>query len=332
MSKGTKALLIIACIIVGIAILLTATVFVMMRVGENRLTDDGSEVQLADSEVMDNGTIRYKGKLYRYNDKVTTVLLMGIDDKEKGEFDGKYGNENQSDVNVLAIFDDYNKKLSLVQISRDAMCEIEILDDEGNYLGPANAQLAISYSYGDGEELSCELTSHAVSNILHGINIPAYASIYMDGIYELVDIIGGVEVTPYKTFGRFTEGQSIKLQGSLTEQYIRPRAHTTEGNNERMQRQSQVLLGLVHEGLRNAKNDPMNIPNIYMSVKDNVTTNLSTTMMVYLAKCAVGLDFDGKVYTVPGESTLGDDNFAEFNIDEEAFTQMIVDLYYIPID
>ena len=332
MSKGTKTLLIIACVIVGLAILLAATVFIMMKIGEGHLTDDGSNVQITGSEMLENGTIRYKGRLYRYNDKVTTILLMGIDGVEKGTFDGKYGNENQSDVNVLAIFDDYNKKLSLVQISRDAMCEIEVLDEAGNYLGPANTQLALAYSYGDGEDFSCELSSHAVSNILHGINVPAYASIYMDGIYDLVDIIGGVEVTPYKSFGKFTEGQSITLKGSLTEQYIRPRAHTIEGNNERMQRQNQVLLGMVHEGLRSAKNDPMNIPNIYMGVKDNVTTNLSPTMMVYLAKLAINLNFDGKIQTVPGESTLGEDNHAEFNIDEDALTQMIVDLYYIPVD
>lgn len=333
MSKGTKTLLIIACVIVGIAVLLAATVLIMMKIGENALTDDGSGMNVSENaDVLENGVISYKGKNYRYNDKITSILLMGIDEREKDEFDGKFGDNNQSDVNVLTVLDPVNKKMTLLAISRDSMCEIDVLDEEGNYLGPAKTQLAIAYSYGDGAEKSCELTAHAVSGIMHGINIPAYGSIYMDGIIDLVDLVGGVEVTPYKSFDQFTEGKTVTLQGNLTEKYIRPRAHTEQGNNERMQRENQVLLALAHKGLSNAKHDPVSIPNFYMGVKDNVTTNLSPTMMVYLAKSAVSMSFDGKIHTVPGESILGEDNYAEFIVDDEALFDMIVDLYYLPIE
>lgn len=333
MSKGTKVLLIIACVIVGIALLLVGTVLILSNIGERALTDDGSNVDVSDNaDVLDNGTIRYKGKLYRYNDKVTTILLMGIDDKEKSEFEGKYGNANQSDVNVVAVLDPVNERMTLFAISRDAMCEIEVLDDAGNFVGPAKAQLAIAHSYGDGGELSCELTTHAVSGILHGISVPAYGSIYIDGIVDLVDLVGGVEVTSKMTYGPFVEGQKVLLQGKLTETYIRHRADTTEGNNERMQRENQVLLALVHTALSKAKHDPMSIPATYAGVKENVTTNITTSMMVYLAKSAITMDFDGTIHTVPGESVLGEHRYAEFNIDEEALFDMIIDIFYIPAE
>lgn len=331
-SKGTKALLIIACVIVALAVLMLCAVLIMSKMGENALTDSGKDIDVSDNaDMLENGEILYKGKYYRYNDKITTVLLMGIDDREKGEFEGEYGDGNQSDVNVLAILDPVNEKMTLLAISRDSMCEIDVLDNEGNYVGPARAQLAVAHSYGDGGERSCELTAQAVSGIMHGINIPAYGSIYIDGIIDLVDLVGGVEVTPKTSFGAFTEGKTVTLRGSLTESYIRHRAHTTEGNNERMQRQSQVMLELVHKALSSAKNDPMSIPDLYMGVRNNVTTNIGPTKMVYLAKSAVNMDFDGVIHTVPGESVLGEHNYAEYNINEEALFEMILELYYLPV-
>ncbi len=331
-SKGTRVLLIIACVIVGIAVLMAGTVFVLMKIGENALTDDGSGIDVSDNaDVLENGTIRYNGKLYRYNDQITTILLMGIDDKEKEEFDGIYGRNNQSDVNLLVILDPVNEKMSLLAVSRDAMCEIKLLDEAGNYIGPAEAQLAVAYSYGDGVERSCELTVDAVSGILHGIGIPAYGSIYMDGISDLVDLVGGVEITATKTFGPFVEGQKVTLKGNLTERYLRHRDHTVEGNNERMQRQNQVILALVHKALSSAKEDPFSIPELYRGVSNNVTTNIGVADMVYLAKTAVSLDFSDEILKVPGESVLGEGSHAEYYIDEDALFDMIIELFYLPV-
>lgn len=333
MSKGTKALAVIACVIVGIAVLMAGTVLVLMKIGESSLTDDGSGIDVSDkADVLENGTIRYNGKLYRYNDQITTILLMGIDDQEKEEFDGVYGKNNQSDVNLLVVLDPVNEKMTLLAVSRDSMCEIKVLDEDGNYVGPAEAQLAVAYSYGDGAERSCELTCDAVSGILHGISIPAYGSIYMEGIAELVDLVGGVEITASDTFGPFVEGQRVTLQGDLTERYIRHRAHTTEGNNERMQRQNQVILALVHKALSSAKEDPFSIPELYRGVSDNVTTNINVSEMVYLAKTAISLDFNDEILKVPGESVLGEGNHAEYNIDEDALFDMIIDIFYLPAE
>ncbi|MDO4815010.1 MAG: LCP family protein [Bacillota bacterium] len=333
MSKGTKTLLIIACVILAVAVLMAGTVLVLMKIGQNALTDDGSNVDLSNkADVLENGMIRYNGKLYRYNDEVTTILLMGIDERAKTEFDGVYGDGNQSDVNVLLVMDPVNEKMTLLAISRDAMCELKVLDEEGNYLGPTTGQLALSYCYGDGAERSCELTCDAVSGILRGISVPAYGSIYMNGIADLVDLVGGVEITASKTFGSFVEGQKVTLKGDLTEKYIRPREHTTEGNNERMERQHQVLLALVNKALSSAKNDPFSIPELYRGVNENVTTNIDVSMMAYLAKTAVGLDFDNTIHNVEGESVLGEKNYAEFNIDEDALFDTIVELYYLPVE
>lgn len=106
MNKGTKALLIIVCVLVGLALLLAATVFVLNAVGKSALTGDDTmklpDTSASNFESLDSGTIRRNGKLYRYNDEITCILLMGIDSYNKQE--GNY-TPHQSDVNVLAVID-----------------------------------------------------------------------------------------------------------------------------------------------------------------------------------------------------------------------------------
>lgn len=323
MSRGTKILLIVVCVLVALAVLLVAAALILTNIGRQALTDEtGMEL---------SQTISYKGKQYQYNDEITSILLMGVDSYEKEDTDS-YGGSNQSDVNVLAVIDPKNEKLTLLAISRDTMCKIDVLDSNGEFSGTADAQLALAYSFGDGGDKSCELTSTAVSRLFYGLHIPAYASIYMNGISDLVDIVGGVTVTPSDSFNGFTAGKQVDLRGGLTEKYIRFREHTVEGNNQRMQRQNQVLMALVYKALHCAKDDPTSILDIYGGVQDNVTTNVNTAMMVYLARQAVKLNFDGQIHTVPGHSEMGEQNHAVFVIDEEAFYEQILDIFYCPVE
>lgn len=333
MSKGTKVLLIIVGILVGLALLLAATVMILMNVGKKSMTDDGGgmNITVSGAENQGGGTLRYNGKLYRYNDSISSILLMGIDEAQKSE-EAEFGGSTQSDVNVLAVLDPLNKKLTLIAISRDTMCEFEVLDDEGNSKGMANAQLALAYSYGDGAERSCELTKDAVSRRFFDLKIPGYGSIYINGICDLVDIVGGVTVTAKDNYYPFVKGKPVELNGTLAQRYIQYRNYDVEGNNDRMQRQSQVLMGLVNKALDCAREDPLSLLDIYGAVQDNVTTNLNTANIVFLAKQAVGLHFDGEIHYVPGHSEMGEQKHAVYVVDEDAFFQLILDTFYIPID
>ncbi len=332
LSKGTRILLIIVCVLVGLAVLLAATVAVMTLVGKNALNDGSSmEVVSTDAESLSSGTIRHNGKLYKYNDELTCILLIGVDSYEK-EDTGEFGRSLQSDVDVLAVVDPKNEKLTLLSVSRDTLCQLDILDDNGNLTGTGTAQLALAYSYGDGAEKSCELTATAVSRLFYGLNIPAYASIYMNGITDLVDLVGGVTVTPSDTERGFVAGKQYELYGDLTEQYIRFREDSVDGNNQRMQRQNQVLMALVYKALEMAKQNPSSVLELYGAVSDNVTTNVNTAMMVYLAQQAIKLDFDGQIHTVPGHSEMGEQNHAVFVVDEDAFLEQVLEIFYNPVE
>ncbi len=331
MSKGKKILLIILCVIVGLILLAVATFFVMREIGRSNMTNDGSSLDFSSIESADQdeeGYVRYNGKFYKYNDAISCILLMGVDDYAKSDD----GERHQTDVNVLAVMDPVNKKISLIAISRDAMCNMEIYDDDtGEFLGMANAQLALAYSYADNDEKSCELTVKAVSDLFFGIEIPAYAAIYLDGLSEVVDSVGGVDVVPMTSFGRFTQGEQVRLYGDLTEAYIRPREYTLQGNLERMQRQNQLLRGLMQKALAIVRQDPTQVVDIYGSVSDNVNTSLSLSMMIYLASEAGEMSFDGRIYSIEGEAVMGAQSHAEFNVDEDALFELMLDIFYIEI-
>lgn len=338
MSKGTKVLLIIVCVIVAIALLLVGTVLILSAVGRSALTDDGSGMTMedyrgdeGDAESLGSGTVRYDGRLYRYNSDIIPILLLGVDEREKDVQEGEFGVANQSDVNVLAVLDPHSGKITMISISRDTMCELDVLDEAGSHVGTANAQLALAYTYGDGGNTSCALTAAAVSRLFYGLEIPTYASIYMNGITELVDAVGGVTVTPDVSFGSFTAGQPTLLTGSKTEQYIRYRESTTEGNNQRMQRQNQVLVALVRQMLTSIRQSPASVLTLYNNVSRNVTTNLNTSKILYLAQQAANMRFDGEIRNVEGTSVLGAQNHAEYQVDEQTLYELILDVFYEPV-
>ena len=253
------------------------------------------------------------------------------DEQDKQDANGIYGNANQSDANILAVLDLRNKEMTLISVSRDAMCTLDILNSAGEHVGTATAQLALAYAYGDGAERSCELTSAAVSRLFYDLPIPVYGSIYMQGIRQLVDSVGGVTVTPDTSIPGFAAGQPVTLTGKLTENYIRYRADSTEGNNQRMQRQKQVVLALVHKMLAQVKEDPASILALYNNIRRNTTTNINTAMMVYLAQQASGMHFSDDIVNVPGTSVMGEQRHAEYQVDSDALLELILSIFYEPV-
>ena len=333
MSKGTRVLLTIVIVIVVIALLLGAAVFVLDHFGRTKMTDPEATMAVIEDAELDNaGRVRYKGQLYEYKKDITTILLMGVDSRSKEESEGEFGASNQSDMNVLAVLDPETRQITFINISRDAMVEMEAMDALGNSTGTTRAQLALAYSYGEGGDVSCRLTRDAVSDLFYDLPIHAYASIYLNGVADLVGEIGGITVQSLETFGDFREGETVELTRSNTESYIRHRDHTVDGNNQRMERHKQVLMAVAKAMLTRIREKPISILTTYDAVKRNVTTDLNTGSILYLARTAAGMHMNESVLKVQGESVLGDGNHAEFNVDETALFELILSVFYTPVE
>ena len=62
------------------------------------------------------------------------------------------------------------------------------------------------------------------------------------------------------------------------------------------------------------------------------TTNINTAMMVYLAQQASGMHFSGDIVNVPGTSVMGAQKHAEYQVDPDALLEMVLDIFYEPVD
>ena len=189
-------------LILLLLILLLVTGFLLMdMMGRSAMTgqaDDAVEMtapEVEDVEMDKDGDyVTYKGERYRYNENVTSILCMGVDERELASEDLEIGEAGQADMLMLAILDTESGKVDLWNISRDCMTDVDIYNVDGEYVRTEETQVCLSFAYGDGSHKSCENTVRSVSRLLYGMPIQSYAVLHLDAIPPLNDAVGGVEV------------------------------------------------------------------------------------------------------------------------------------------
>ena len=88
-----------------------------------------------------------------------------------------------------------------------------------------------------------------------------------------------------------------------------------------------IVLALVNKMLAQVKEDPASVLALYNDVRRN-----NTAMMVYLAQQASGMHFSGDIVNVPGTSVMGAQKHAEYQVDPDALLEMVLDIFYEPVD
>lgn len=345
--RPLKILLIILAVILALLIFAVAAFAVLSSQGKSSLlAKKESDVKFSVPSKVDakianenTGDVIYKGKKYCYNDKVTSILCMGVD-QEALNTSGSVGagDSGQADSLFLLVIDTQTGKTSMISISRDSMVDVNVYSNTGSYLNTEKLQLCLAYTYGDGRKMSCENTVRSVSRLLYGIPINSYAAIDLSAIPVLNDAVGGVEVTILEDLTikdpTLTVGEKITLRGQQAEWYVRSRLSeepeaTADANNYRMERQKQYLSAFAHKVLDATKQDLALPITLYNVASDYMVTNVSASKVAYLASLMVQKGFDdNSILTVPGKSSMGE-TYAEFHVDEEALYEMILDVFYI---
>ena len=342
-----KVILILLAVILALMILAVAAFAVISSRGKSELlgkkendvefsVPDNVDAKIADENT---GDVIYKGKKYCYNDRVTSILCMGVD-REELNTTGSVGagDSGQADSLFLLAIDTDTGETTMIGISRDSMVDVNVYSNTGSYLKTDKLQLCLAYTYGDGREMSCENTVRSVSRLLYGIPINSYAAIDLSAIPVLNDAVGGVEVTVLEDLTikdpSLTVGDRILLRGQQAEWYVRSRLveeaeATADANNLRMERQKQYLSAFARKVIDATKAD-MTLPiTLYNVASDYMVTDVSASKVAYLASLMVQKGFDASsILTVPGKSTMGE-TYAEFHVDEEALYEMILDVFYI---
>lgn len=333
-----KSLVVIACAFAALAILFGVTIgvfFALRTSGRMKMEQRRKDEMTADNGyIYDPDAIKLNGKTYRYNEDLTTFVFMGVDSDK--EFEGQPGKEDmtsvgQADVILVLVLDEKSERVSIISVDRNTMSYFESYDGEGKLIGTSRAQLALSYSYGDGAHESCELTRIAVSDFLYEVPIHAYYSMKYKAIGELNDAVGGVSVKIKDDLTSVDEalvpGETVKLTGELAEKFLTARGGVgNETNEERLERQKEYLLSFIDAAIAALKKDWSLPADLYGRIKDNCCTDLSVGELVYLAELATRVDIS--YHSIEGETDRSG-SFEEFNADEDALWRLILDIFYI---
>lgn len=275
-------------------------------------------------------TIIRDGKSYFPKQDMTTFLFMGIDNEGPMESSCSYLNDGEADVIYVLMFDEQDETFSVLSLNRDTMVEMPVLGLGGKRAGTQIAQLALSHTYGDGLETSCENTRETVSKMLNGVSIDYYISVNMDAIEILTDAIGGVTVDVTDDFSQVDQTLSqgkMKLDGKQAVSFVRMRAGVGDQLNvSRMERQSEYIEGFLtalHEKMESGESF---IRNTYEKLSDYMVTDCSINSASTLLEKYSGYELK-EIITPKGENAKGAE-FMEFYLDEEAFDQVVVEMFY----
>ena len=201
-----------------------------------------------------------------------TILLMGVDMDQAsrgGQWDG-----GRSDSMILVTLNPTTKTTTMMSLTRDIM--VEIAEPDGTSSGTIE-KLNHSYSYGQAP------MAIATIEKMMDITIDRYVEINMDGLVELVDALGGIEVNNTLGFpisisehepaytAVVPEGTSL-VNGNQALVYSRMRYDDPEGDIGRQRRQREVITAIVKkllnlDGLTQYKK-------ILTAISNNMRTNI----------------------------------------------------------
>ena len=316
-KKRLSTPLLIFIILMAVTLTLCAVVAGIWLHGRSSLRNQGAAPTDTpdDTQQLDSYTVLHDGKYYRYKDHMVNLLLIGVDSDNKPAAPLPYGSDNQADVILVAALDTDANRMTLISVSRDTMCDIAVLDQNGQVSGAAHTQL---------------------SQLFYGLQFDGCAAFYMGGIGRLNDAVGGVTVSVLDDYP-FTDvpngwnmypGQDVTLTGRQARLYIQARRGDATGNEDRMKRQKQYMLALISQAKDRVAASPASVVPLYNAVSDYVLTDLDLGKLSYLATQAAGMSFSGDMLRVTGDAVLGQGNRVELTVDQQALYDLILDVFY----
>ena len=311
-----------------VLILVLVMIFSGLRILESTVFYNGSVIE----ETHVSKTITRDGVAYFPRQDITVIMALGIDEKGPVVSSGDYRNNGEADAIFLIILDQVDETYSVLCLNRDTMLEIPVIGLGGKKAGTYYGQLALSHTYGEGLEDSCENSRETISNFLYGITIDHYIAMNMDAISILNDAVGGVTVNVVDDFSkvdpRITKGEHT-LMGSEALSFVQTRKDLGDQLNiSRMVRHREYMQGFMKAFVEKVESSDTFVLKLHDKVSEYVVTDCSATVISgIMDRCA---DYSLKeIVSVEGDNVLGEEYY-EFYPNEEKLDELILRLFYAP--
>lgn len=260
------------------------------------------------------------------NGEPITILLTGLD---SGALYYEDVEETRTDVMMVFTINPETNESTVISIPRDAL-GVQSNTDEFDKLNHA-------YMNYDGIE-------GTINSLQRYLDMPIdyYVNVNMQGFMDVIDALGGVDITPTLTFTQndvsFTEGETRTLSGIEAMQYVRMRKSDPEGDIGREKRQQQLIEAVVDKVI--SLGTITNYNDILDAVGDDIKTNITVDNMFALQAnylkamdnlnklvfddyVDLNLDF-GYYMLIPELERLENVSIMQDNIDYEATNSAIV--------
>ena len=266
--------------------------------GEWGWHESGEEIRLTIGE-----------KKVTYTDAVDAYLVIGTDATGSNP-DAQQGfNGNMADFLMLLLVNRTSGHYGFIQLDRDTMTNVPILDADGKEIGTSKEQLCIAHWYGQNEEQRNANTVTAVSRLLGGLPVKGYYTINMKDLDRVNHAVGGVEVKIEDDLTYIDPamrlGAKVTLADDQVEKYLRARMSVGDGTNiSRMRRQRQYMQNLYTLVTGRLKKNPNYINEIYNDLSEVVDSDLPASELSQLT--AEIMEFENLGFkTIEGESKKG---------------------------
>ncbi len=224
--------------------------------------------------------------------KHTNFLLLG---------NGGEGHDgaNLTDTILVASLDQNTKTVKMLSIPRDFY-----IKDPQTGGQRINKLYDSYYNLQKNDRAALSEVSKRLGEIL-GIEIHYFARVNFEGFTKIVDSLGGIDVVvekdindPYYPLGETTKYQtfSIKagfhtLDGETALKYARSRKTTSDF--DRAKRQQQIIAAVKDKALKlNLLTDFNKLQQLYSSISDSISTNLTVPEIIELAKIGKDINKD----------------------------------------
>ena len=211
------------------------------------------------------------------------VLVLGVDRRPEG------GDQN-SDVIIVARVDLVGQKVSAVSLPRDLL-----VDAPGVYSGKINGAYNAGVAEDPDDKAAGVVKVRDTIETVYGIPIDGYVMIDFDGFEQVIDAVGGIDITvpdaivdeAYPTADYGTERVEFKagrqhMDGERALKYVRTR--NTDSDDARRERQIDVLLALFDQG--KGLDSIRRGDEIIVALSDTVQTSCGLEQQLTLARIA----------------------------------------------
>lgn len=191
-----------------------------------------------------------------------SILLLGVDERQ--------GDRGRSDTMILLSIQPASHSAIAISIPRDTRV---LMPQRESY-----DKINHAYAYG-GSALSV-----AAVERLFGIPIAYYMKTNMEGLVDIVDTVGGIEIDNQWAFeydGKTYPLGKQHLNGAEALGFVRMRKEDPKGDFGRTQRQRQVLSAAIDQVV--SFRSLGKLPHILSQLSQDVRTNLTSGAMIDLA-------------------------------------------------